>query len=98
MSGRPGEVFEENQIMANERERKDEDRKNVGGPSQSPKDRPTDDRDNPAPSDQSAQSQSRPIGDEERDVRAEASGEERGRGTNPRTGSDSNQSRKNRGG
>lgn len=72
--------------------------RNVGGPTQSPKDEPTADRDNPAPSGQSAQSQSAPIGDEERDERAEDLGEQIERGTGGRTGSDSNQSRKNRGG
>jgi hypothetical protein len=74
------------------------DRSNMGGPTQRPKDEPTEDRNNPAPDDRSAQSQSLPIGDEERHERAEDFGEARGRGTNPRTGSDSNRSRKNRGG
>lgn len=52
----------------------------MGGPTQNPKDEPTRDRDNPAPSGQSAQSQSLPIGDEERHERAEDLGEQREHG------------------
>lgn len=74
------------------------DRHNQGGPTRGPKDEPTEDRNNPAPPGQSAQSQSLPIGDGERRDRAEEFGEERGRGTSPRTGSESNRSRSNRGG
>ena len=73
------------------------DRENMGGPTQNPKDEPTRDRDNQAPSGQSAQSQSLPIGDEERHERAEDLGEQREHGSAKRTGSDSNASKKNRG-
>lgn len=73
------------------------DRHNQGGPTRNPKDVPTEDRNNPAPPGRNAQSQSLPLGDEERRERAEDVGEARGRGTNRRTGSDSNRSKANRG-
>jgi hypothetical protein len=60
------------------------DRLNQGGPSVSPKDEPTDDRNNRSQR-SSAQSQSKPIADEERDNR-EGAGESR------RNGSESNAS------
>jgi hypothetical protein len=48
------------------------DRNNMGGPTQKPKDEPTDDRNNDKqPSGISARSQSSPIGDEERSNRDE---------------------------
>jgi hypothetical protein len=61
------------------------DRHNQGGPTVSPKDQPTPDRDNERQTERSAQSQSAPIGDEERDNR-EGAGESR------RNGSQSNPS------
>ena len=68
------------------------DRDNMGGPTQGPKDEPTEDRNNPNPSGQRAQAQSLPIGDEERHERAEDLGEQREHGTGKRTGSESNES------
>lgn len=62
------------------------DRTNTGGPSQSPKDEPTADRDNSTYSGRNAQSQSEPIGDEERENR-EGAGESRRNGSESNAGS-----------
>ena len=74
------------------------DKNHFGGPTQGSNDEPTRDRDNPAPHGQRASAQSLPIGDEERHERAEDRGETWDSAEKSRTGSDSNRSRKNRGG